>query len=335
MYTLDSMSNGSKPAPHHHVEHHYTPAAAPADQEPEPTYNNNPRRHARRECTPSMIVQLAALLLGWQPVAVPLSHRRAAVTACAPQPAEAAEAGNWFVAVPRSLDAIAEQAGRSVLGAIRSGQRRVWVEVAAPEFDPSSPLFRQLRLSTLVMQMALPLLGRRDVLPASRPQVKVLYNTVDEATIASGSSFVADLPVSVLSSSLAIGPADGAFVVVAPSKQGAAAAAPTESAMAGLVAAAGDRPVIVVNPRLGNSAALSGFEPGYLLRPLSVTYRKDAYAEPTQGSGCLLRCYPHEWSVLVQPPAGDWFYAGRFDAQPSPQQLEAMLVDGFTRARFA
>ena len=153
---------------------------------------------------PTMIVQLAALLLGWQPVAVPLSHRRAAVTACAPQPAEAAEAGNWFVAVPRSLDAIAEQAGRSVLGAIRSRQRRVWVEVAAPEFDPSSPLFRQLRLSTLVTQMALPLLGRRDVLPASRPQVKVLYNTVDEATIASGFSFVADLPVSVLSSSLAM-----------------------------------------------------------------------------------------------------------------------------------
>ena len=37
MYTLDSMSNGSKPAPHHHVEHHYTPGAAPADEEPEPT----------------------------------------------------------------------------------------------------------------------------------------------------------------------------------------------------------------------------------------------------------------------------------------------------------
>ena len=101
---------------------------------------------------------------------------------------------------------------------------------------------------------AMPLLGRRDVLPASRPQIKLLYSTVDEATIASSSSFVTDLPVSVLSSSLAVGPADGAFILVAPSRRGQNAW--IEAAVAGLVEAAGERPVIVVNPRLGKSAAL-------------------------------------------------------------------------------
>ena len=79
------------------------------------------------------------------------------------------------------------------------------------------------------------------------------------------------------------------------------------------------------------------------MRPLSLGYLRDSYAqEVSRGKAVLLRCYPHEWSVLVKrepppsdmPGVSDWFYAGRFSAQPSPQQLEAMLVDGFTRARF-
>ena len=291
-----------------------------------------------------MLTIAAVLALSWQPTAVlprPMT-RRAAVTACSPPPTEApdwpppAEAPDWFVTVPRSLEAIADQAAQSVRSAIRAGRGRVLVEIAAPEFDPLSPHFRHLRLASLVNQLATPLLGLR----ASRPRVKLLYSTVEEATIVSGASFAADLPVSFIGSPNACEPADGAFVLVAPALRGAAV--PIEAIVAGVIDMAAGRPVIVVNPRLGNSAALQGFEPGYLLRPLALTFRQDTYAtEPTTGSGCLLRCYPHEWSVLVKrepssdtPGASDWFYAGRFSAQPSPQQLEAMLVDGFTRARF-
>lgn len=291
-----------------------------------------------------MLTIAAVLALSWQPTAVlpRPTTRRAAVTACSPPPTEApdwpppAEAPDWFVTVPRSLEAIADQAAQSVRSAIRAGRGRVLVEIAAPEFDPLSPHFRHLRLASLVNQLATPLLGLR----ASRPRVKLLYSTVEEATIVSGASFAADLPVSFIGSPNACEPADGAFVLVAPALRGAAV--PIEAVVAGVVDAAAGRPVIVVNPRLGNSAALQGFEPGYLLRPLALTFRQDTYAtEQTTGSGCLLRCYPHEWSVLVKrepssdtPGASDWFYAGRFSAQPSPQQLEAMLVDGFTRARF-
>ena len=296
---------------------------------------------------------LAAILaLSWQPIALlprPTTlRRRAAVTACSPSPSTEvpdwpppAKAPDWFVTMPRSLEAIADQAAQSARGAILAGRGRVLVEIAAPEFDPSSPHFRHLRLARLVSQLASPLLGQRDVLPASRPRVKLLYSTVEEATIASGASFTADLPVSFIGSPNACEPADGAFVLVAPALRGATV--PIEAAVAGVVGAAAGRPVIVVNPRLGNSAALQGFELGYLLRPLALTFRQDTYAtEATTGSGCLLRCYPHEWSVLVKrepppsdmPGVSDWFYAGRFSAQPSPQQLEAMLVDGFTRARF-
>ena len=96
------------------------------------------------------------------------------------------------------------------------------------------------------------------------------------------------------------------------------------------------RPVIVLNPRLGSSPLLSTFETAFLLRPLSLAYLRDQYAESVERrQACMLRCFPHEWRVLLQPAGGAWQYVGRFAARPPPQQLEDMLRDGMTRLRFA
>lgn len=242
---------------------------------------------------------------------------------------------SWHVTVPRTLESTASQAAHSCLNALRAGRSRVWVEVAAPEFDPGSPHFRQLRLTALATQLALPLLDDAELLPASRRRVKLIYACAADAAAASGASFVADLPVGVLGSATAVDAADGAFVLVAPSLQHGPAA---ERAVADVAAAAGSRPVVVLNPRLGNSGALADFERGYLCRPLAVAYRRDAYADaPTSGAGCVLRCYPHDWSVHVQGDAGAgrWQYAGSFPSQPTPAQIEQSIVHGLTRAQFA
>ena len=259
---------------------------------------------------------------------------------CPPPRANAAadSPSSWHVTVPRTLESTASQAARSCLNALRAGRSRVWVEVAAPEFDPGSPIYRQLRLTALATQLALPLLDAAELLPASRRRVKMIYACPADAAAASGASFVADLPAAVLGSATAVDAADGAFVLVAPSLQHGPAAR-AERAVADVAAAAGSRPVVVLNPRLGNSAALAEFERGYLCRPLAVSYRRDAYADAlTSGAGCLLRCYPHEWSVHVQADAGAggrWQYAGDFPSQPTPAQLEQSIVHGLTRARFA
>ena len=98
------------------------------------------------------------------------------------------------------------------------------------------------------------------------------------------------------------------------------------------------------NSSLGDSlrqvsgGSLADFERGYLCRPLAVAYRRDAYADaPTSGAGCVLRCYPHDWSVHVQGDAGAgrWQYAGSFPSQPTPAQIEQSVVHGLTRAQFA
>eukprot|EP00967_Tisochrysis_lutea_P133228 scaffold233499_cov28-Tisochrysis_lutea.AAC.2 len=71
------------------------------------------------------------------------------------------------------------------------------------------------------------------------------------------------------------------------------------------------------------------------VRPLTVSYLQDSTAkEMSAGGACLLRCYPHEWSVLIDPKRrGEWSYAGRFDDRPSPSQLEAMVMQAMTGLR--
>jgi hypothetical protein len=49
----------------------------------------------------------------------------------------------------------------------------------------------------------------------------------------------------------------------------------------------------------------------------------------------MLRCYPHEWSVLAQPAEAEWRYLGRFSSRPNPEQLEVMLRDGMSKLRFS
>ena len=85
------------------------------------------------------------------------------------------------------------------------------------------------------------------------------------------------------------------------------------------MAAAGNRPVIVVNPCLGNSAALSGFERAYLLRPLAVLSPRHPQAPPTplklhcempaRGSHHAVSAHAsHErsrlWASLICSPGG-------------------------------
>ncbi len=55
---------------------------------------------------------------------------------------------------------------------------------------------------------------------------------------------------------------------------------------------------------------------------------------------CLLRCYPHEWSLLVGAPGGGvdrakaaWRYAGRFQREPRQEEIEKLLAAEITKAR--
>ena len=254
----------------------------------------------------------------------------------------------WWVDPPSTFEAMQDQATRSVASALPSG--RVLVECAVPELDPSNENFKPQELVSFVHDLAAPLLARAR-LPKSKDHIKLLFNSMGEATIAGASIMTTSLPVSVLGHPSAIGPRDGAFIVVAPTCS--SGGLDTEAALRDLTEAAGARPVILVNPRMGNSPLLEVFgEPAYLMRMLSFAYMRDQSAtQVSRVSACLLRCHPHEWSVLVDEapingpasaqPAGAarrarrWKYAGRFAKQPPAKDLETLLAATVTKLRDA
>ena len=196
----------------------------------------------------------------------------------------------------------------------------------------------------LAGDVATPLL-HSGLLPTSLPMVKLLFASAADATFASASILDTSLPVAMLGQPTAVGPRDGAFVVVAPMANGEQLTSDlaVETALNDLLQRAAGRLVVVINPRLADgSPLLSAFEAAYTMRPYSLAYLTDQYADKvSRVRACLLRCWPHEWSVLFEPPsdgaaavpAGGWRYAGRFETPPQPAELQALLSEALTRER--
>ena len=86
--------------------------------------------------------------------------------------------------------------------------------------------YQPSELIGIVHRLALALLEAPPVglLPASRPHIKLLFSSPADATLAGASILTPDTPVSCLGHPSALGPRDGAFIVVSP---GAAAAGST------------------------------------------------------------------------------------------------------------
>ncbi len=193
-----------------------------------------------------------------------VSHRSAYPTAALPPDA----AQNWFVSVPRSLPATAAQAVRSTLLALRAGHRQLKVDAAIPELDPVSPAYRLVELIAFAQQLGVGVLDAQpSLLPRARPHLKLLFASPADATFAGGLVQYTNLPVSVLGASTSLGPKDGAFMVVAPRGGDKR----IEDALEELQRSAGDRPMILLNPRLGNAALSERCETAYLLNPLTVS----------------------------------------------------------------
>jgi len=230
-----------------------------------------------------LLVTATAVCRG--PVVVP--RRAPVVRACA-----APEAPRWFVTVPRSLAGISEQAARSAISAAQAGERRMIVEAAMPELDPTTPAFKYMELLAFVEQIGLHLV-ESGFLPKSRPQVKLLFVNGADATLAGGVINYNNLPVSVLGAQTAMGEKDGAFILVAPrAGLGIGPAAAVEAAANAVLAAAGSRPVIVVNPRLGGASPLEkSCAPVYFVRPLTVKYLEDSTAGAAPTTILLLGLY--------------------------------------------
>jgi len=242
-----------------------------------------------------------------------------------------AMAERWYVDVPSTFDEMARQASRAVIGALPHTGRLI-IEAAAPELDPASKNYRPEDLMLFVALIG-QAIANQSLLPPSRPDVKLLFSK--ESSILAG-AFVMDprMPVQAFGFPSAIGETDGAFVIVSPSL-GPAFGINCEAALNALMQEAGRRPIVLINPRLGNSPVISTFTQAYLMRPLSLTFlRNQSSQQAERVTACVLHCYPHEYSILYNKAEfiarfgtkeKRWRYAGRFDAVPRPEQIEEVL----------
>ena len=121
-----------------------------------------------------------------------------------------------FVDVPSTFQALTQQASKSVISALPA-TRRIIVEAGTPELDPTSPSFKPDELVGFARDLGETLLSG-SFLPASKPNVKLLFGSTADATMAGASILTTSLPVSVLGYETAVGPRDGAFLVITPTR---------------------------------------------------------------------------------------------------------------------
>lgn len=240
----------------------------------------------------------------------------------------------WHVEVPRTFEGMAEQASRSVLAAARA-HSELLVEARTPEFDPDGDYYRPAELVRFAEAIAQPLLTS-----ARAPRVRLLFPSPAEAMPARA-MLAANLQVGVLGEPVAGG--DSAWICLTPPSDG--------SALTRLVDEANGRLVIVLNAQTQadnssdeanaamslNAALLATFERAYVMRQLSVAFLQNQLARKiTRRRACILRCYPHEFGVLLhteEEAAQAWRYAGAFSSAPREEQLQALLQDSLTRER--
>lgn len=111
---------------------------------------------------------------------------------------------------------------------------------------------------------------------------------------------------------------DRLYLFVAPT---AVEVAPVEQ----ICEAAGDRPCILLNPRLEDVATIGiGYAGRQLRDRFLVTLEPAYYLRPIDDTLALMRSYPDKWQVWYES-AGEWGTIGEEDARPDTERIEAIV----------
>jgi Domain of unknown function (DUF1995) len=214
---------------------------------------------------------------------------------------------------PATLEDAIAQAQAATQAALAAGYTRLQIELAIPELKPMPPAYQYLPvladygsgLKIFFTDAGAAALARREwgELPHSIQSIDVIGTRQ--------TSSVEEL----------VQPEDQAFLFIAPS-------AVEVGLVEQIAEAAGDRPIILFNPRLedvsivgiGYTARklrerfLNTIEPCYFLKPL------DAIA--------LLRCYPTPWQIWVEQPEGYTLIAEE-SLKPTLERLDELVTQHF------
>ncbi|MGB3533999.1 MAG: DUF1995 family protein [Microcoleaceae cyanobacterium] len=210
--------------------------------------------------------------------------------------------------LPTSIDQAVEQAKLATTAAINDGYKLLQVELVFPEIG--------LQAQSIAQQFI-------PVLEAEGTQLKVLFPDAGSAALAKRdwgetSYNVTDIGTTRSTVENRIDPEDQLFLVVSPS--------PVEVAQVEQLShIAGDRPVILLNPRL-EDVAIIGI--GYAARQLRERFISKIescyYLQPLDGAA-LIRCYPSVWEVWLETD-GNYQCIAQEPIKPVGDTLDQILI---------
>ena len=215
-----------------------------------------------------------------------------------------------MVDFPHTLDEAIAQAQVATQAALDAGYTRLQVDLAIPELKPMQPAYQYL-----------------SVFETYGAQLKVFFTDAGAAALARrewvGSSYnIQSIDIQGTRQTTSIDqlvvPEDRAFVFVAPS-------AVEVGVVEQIANAAGDRPVILFNPRM-EDVSIVGI--GYAARKLRERFLNTIepcyYLKPLEGAA-LLRCYPSQWQVWAEAPEGYTLIAEETQ-KPTLERLDEIFV---------
>jgi hypothetical protein len=204
--------------------------------------------------------------------------------------------------LPNSLEEAAQQAIAATFTAIEQGHSRLLVDLRFPELKPM-PIARYFA----------------DAWQDRYGQAwQALFPDAGAAALARRDW--ADLDISmrgVNEGRAAIGADDKAFLLVAPSSI-------EVDRVEKLLQLAGDRPFLLLNPRLENSEVGLGLSARKMRERFLATFEVCYYVQPLE-QGALCRCYPQPWQVWQQGEV-EMSMLAESDQRPSSDDLDRIFL---------
>ena len=183
--------------------------------------------------------------------------------------------------LPKSLEEAIAQARGATQAALADGYFRLQVELLYPELNP--------------MPVAIQFIP---VLEQLGSQLKVFFPDAGAAALARRDW--GDVPFKILDIGTGkvpvqqqIQPEDGVFLFIAPT-------AVEVALLEKLCEEAGDRPVVMLNPRLENAATIGIGYAGRQLRDRFLSTIESCYHLRPLEEAIVFRCYPSPWQVWLE-----------------------------------
>ncbi len=213
--------------------------------------------------------------------------------------------------LPNTLEAAIAQSQAATQAAIQAGYPRVAVELLFPELKPM-PVAQQFADAFAESGSGLKIFftdaGTAAWAKQNWPNVPFKFGSLDVAGTRQTTTVEEQIEAD-----------DTLYIFVAPT---AVEVAPVEQ----ICNAAGDRPCILLNPRLEDVATIGIGYAGRQLRDRFLTTIEPCYyLRPMEDTLALMRSYPHPWQVWLEQ-AGDWQVIGEDRDKPDAEKISTLVM---------